>query len=252
MPRRDTGFTLLELVLSMSVLALMSAICYGAFHVAIRAVERGEVAVMTAQRLRAATDVLIKQVKSAVPYAALNEDEDVYPFFVGHPSTMTFVTANGLLGGGGLSRVRYYVQDDPIGLVLDENPHFSPVGLGTDPADEPGAASAVLLTGFTSLRFEYLLDDGADFEWRSLWDGYEEDLLPTAVRITIEGLPGLETDVWGHEIPIMVTTYGDANGEVDETDLPEFADEDFDDEDFDGEDFNDADFNDADFGDEDF
>jgi prepilin-type N-terminal cleavage/methylation domain-containing protein len=228
--RRD-GFTLVEVVLAMTILALMSAICYGAFHVAIRAVERGEVAVMTAQRLRAATDILIRQVKSAVPYPVQNEDDDVYPFFVGQPQWMTFVTANGLLGGGGLARVRYYVQPDPLALVLEEDPHFSPADLGAAPADEPGAAAAVLLDGFRGLQFQYLLDDGADLEWRNDWDGYEEDLLPSAVRIVIEGLPGLELDVWGQEIPIMVTTYGDANGEVDEGDIGGEDDDDLGDDD---------------------
>lgn len=239
MVRRD-GFTLIEVVLAMTILALMSAICYGAFHVAIRAVERGEVAVMTAQRLRAATDILIRQVKSAVPYPVQNEEEDVYPFFVGQPQWMTFVTANGLLGGGGLARVRYYVQPDPLALVLEEDPHFSPADLGAAPPDEPGEAAAVLLDGFRGLQFQYLLDDGADLEWRNDWDGYEEDLLPSAVRVVIEGLPGLELDVWGQEIPLMVSTYGDANGEVDESDLaPEEAD---DDDDFeDGDDGDDGD-----------
>jgi general secretion pathway protein J len=240
--RRD-GFTLVEVVLAMTILALMSAICYGAFHVAIRAVERGEVAVMTAQRLRAATDILIRQVKSAVPYPVQNEDDDVYPFFVGQPQWMTFVTANGLLGGGGLARVRYYVQPDPLALVLEEDPHFSPADLGAAPADEPGAAAAVLLDGFRGLQFQYLLDDGADLEWRNDWDGYEEDLLPSAVRVVIEGLPGLELDVWGQEIPLMVSTYGDASGEVDESDLaPEEADDDadFEDDDDDGGDDDDG------------
>ena len=46
-PRR--GFTLLELILAMSALALIATICYAAFHLGIRAVERGEVAVVTAQ-----------------------------------------------------------------------------------------------------------------------------------------------------------------------------------------------------------
>ena len=44
------GFTLVEVVIAMTTLALVVAICYGAFHLGIRAVERGEVAVVAAQR----------------------------------------------------------------------------------------------------------------------------------------------------------------------------------------------------------
>src|SRR5439155_14005706 len=94
MTERRNGFTLLEVVLAMTALALITAICYGAFHLGIRAVESGERAVVTAQRLRVATDVLIRQVKSAVPYPARNKDDDVYPYFVGTATSLTFITAN--------------------------------------------------------------------------------------------------------------------------------------------------------------
>ena len=214
------GFTLLEVVLAMTALALVTAICYGAFHLGIRAVERGEVAVVTAQRLRAATDILIRQIKSTVAYPARNEDEEVYPYFVGTATSMTFVTAAGLQGGGGLRRVVYQVVDNPPRLVLAEHSSFNPDELGREPVDDPGARAAVLLDGFRSLKFEYMLNDGVDTEWREAWDAHEEEMLPSAVRVLVEGLPGLETSLWGQEIPLMMTTYGDNNGEVDEIPTP--------------------------------
>src|SRR5438876_6980422 len=96
------GFTLLEVVLALTSLALVCAVCYGAFHLAIRAVERGEVAVVTAQRLRVASDVLIRQIKSVVPYPEITEDEDRYIYFKGNATSMAFVTAAGMRNGGGL------------------------------------------------------------------------------------------------------------------------------------------------------
>lgn len=239
--RRAPGFTLLELVLAMAILVMVTGICYGAFFVASRSVLKGEVAVVTAQRLRVATDVLIRQVKSAVPYPARNEDDEVYPYFRGEPAGMAFVTANGRLRGGGLARVRYYATggDDGVDLVFEEDPYFGPDELGAEaPLGEAPPLAVRLLTGVRGARFQYLLDDGADLEWRDVWDAYEEDTLPSAIRVVIEGLPGLEAEVWGQEIPIMVTTYGDANGEVDEDDLAgedlneagDELDEDFEDE----------------------
>src|SRR5947199_10106528 len=107
MSERRDGFTLLELVLAMSALAMIVAIWYGAFHRGIRAVESGERAVVTAQRLRAATDVLIRQIKSTVTYCARNEDADVdtYPYFFGTATSLTFVTAAAQQGGAGMARV---------------------------------------------------------------------------------------------------------------------------------------------------
>ena len=77
-PSRAAGFTLLEVVLAMTSLAMLTAIIYGAFHLGTRALEKGQNAVVTSQRLRATNDVLIRQIKSAVAYPARNEDEGAY------------------------------------------------------------------------------------------------------------------------------------------------------------------------------
>jgi prepilin-type N-terminal cleavage/methylation domain-containing protein len=209
------GFTLLELVLGMSALALVAMICYGAFHLGIRAVERGEVAVVTAQRLRVASDVLIRQVKSVVAYCVCNEEDEYYPYFVGTATSMSFVTAAGLEGGGGLTRVAYQLVEDPTRLVMAEGARFSPAMLGERDLPPPTDRAAVLLDGFKSLRFQYMMNDGVDTEWREEWDSYEEEMLPAAIRVLIDGLPGIELDTWGQEIPLMLVS-GDNVGECDD------------------------------------
>ena len=217
--RSARGFTLLELLLAMSVLALVAAICYGAFHLGIRAVERGEVAVVSAQRLRVATDVLIRQIKSIVPYRAHNREEDEsYPFFYGHGTSMIFVTGNGLHGGGGLVRVCYYVAGEPPQLRMQESEFFSPNSLGRVDGCEPNARDSTLLDDFKSLHFEYMMSDGVDTEWRAEWNGHEEDAIPSAVRVLVDGIPGLEVDRWGQEIPVMASLYGENGTELSEED----------------------------------
>lgn len=229
--RSSRGFTLLEVMLAMTAVAMITAICYGAFHLAIRAVERGEVAVVASQRLRVAGDVVDHQIKSIVPYFARNEEGDTYPYFQGTATSVAFVTASALAGGGGLSRVIYRVLDDPPRLVLTETPVFSADALGRDQTDLPGEASVVVLDGFRSLRFEYLMNDGVDTEWLSRWDGYEEETLPSAIRMVVEGLPGLEADAsgqagvaWGTEKPVMLAVFGEDGGDLSE-ELLEMAEE---------------------------
>ena len=205
----------------MTSLAMVTAICYAAFHLGMRAVERGEVAVVTAQRLRVASDVLIRQVKSAVPYPVRTEDDDIYPYFTGTPTSMSFITAAAQQGGGQLARVTYRLEENPPRLMITESPSFSSVGLGREKLERAGERTTVLLDGFRTLRFQYLLDDGTDSEWRSSWDAREEEILPNAIRITVDGLPGLEVDTWGQEIPIMVATLTEGGAEANEEGLPE-------------------------------
>jgi prepilin-type N-terminal cleavage/methylation domain-containing protein len=213
-----SGFTLLEVVLAMTSLAMLTAIVYAAFHLGTRAVERGTAAVVTAQRLRAASDVLIRQVKSVDPYCSRNAEDGEYPYFFGDKQSMEFVTAAGQLGGGGLVQVHYRIENDPPRLVLTESSFFSPDTVERD-AQRGGERSAVLIDGFRGAQFQYLYresnESGEDQEMRTEWNSREEGILPAAVQIAIEGLPGLDTDVWGTEIPIMTSQYREGGAECD-------------------------------------
>lgn len=214
--RTARGFSLIELVIAMTVFALVAGICYAAFYLGLRATERGEAAVVTAQRLRAATDVIVRQIRSTVAQqAVIGEDEDTLPYFVGTPTSMSFVTVSGQLSGGGRARVTYRLETDPPQLEMVESPHFDPnsLGAGTPEATEP--RSAILLDGFVSGTFEYLYDDGSERKWQTSWSMIDEEMLPSAVRIIVDGLPGFGGDAWGAEIPLIVGAFGEGGLEGD-------------------------------------
>jgi prepilin-type N-terminal cleavage/methylation domain-containing protein len=214
------GFTLLEVMLAMTSLAMLTAIIYAAFHLGTRAVERGQASVVTAQRLRAASDVLIRQVKSVDPYCSRSVEDGEYPYFFGNDHSMTFVTAAGQLGGGGLVRVCWVITDDPPGLQLTESAAFSPDALGKDDdTTDCTGPHATVVDGFRRARFQYLYRESneskEDQEWRGSWDARDDGILPAAVQVEIEGLPGFGGDVWGTEIPIMTSHYREGGAECD-------------------------------------
>lgn len=220
------GFTLIEVMISITLLALIAGICYAAFHLGIRAVSKGEMAVVTAQRLRAATDVMIRQVKSAVVTPFVDQG-DTYPYFYGSPTSVSFVTEAGQLGGGGRARVKYSFVADPPQLVMEEAVYFDAETLGGEKPETDEARSAVILDGFRSMSFQFY--DGSQSldcpgDWCATWDPREADAIPTAIRITVEGLFGLEEDVWGQEIPIMSVTATHAEGGSDLSDSVELQD----------------------------
>jgi prepilin-type N-terminal cleavage/methylation domain-containing protein len=231
MPRRmQAGFTLLEVVLAMSALALMSVICYGAFHVGMRAVAGGTRAVTIAQRLRVASDVFTRQIRSVEPFPTMVGG---FPeiFFEGTPTAMTFVTAAAQLGGGGLAQVTYRIEDDPAEagkqrLILEEVPFFSAYTVGEPGSGDLFARTAVLLSGVEGVTFQYFDDDTADepgcdsVGWCRSWvtDPVADDPrenVPKAVRVMIEHVPGVDTGVWGQETPLAIASYyNDENREV--------------------------------------
>lgn len=204
--RCSGGFTLLELMISMALLAVMMAMAYSAFSTATNAVPRGEEAADRAARLRMATSILTRQVRSMVNYPAYTEDE-VHPFFVGDATSFMFITASPQLNGGrGLGWVRYWA--DGSSLSMAERAIFSVQTVGGDGQDP--TAQAVLLSGLRGVRFQYLRLDGSDSEWIDSWNALEEGSLPAAIRVTIDGV-GTGGSYWIQEIPVMAVVYGLGN-----------------------------------------
>lgn len=199
-----SGFTLLELMISLTLLSMMLVMAYSVFATALSAIPRGEDTADRSARLRAATAILAKQVRSTVNYPARTEDEDLFPYFWGDPSSFSFITAAPQhRGGEGLGWVTYW--SDGRTLWMGERLIFSMEAVsGTAP--DP-TSQTVLLAGLSGVRFQYLRLEGDDSEWRDSWDGYEEQSLPAAVRITLEGV-NLGKTYWVEEIPVMPVVYG--------------------------------------------
>jgi prepilin-type N-terminal cleavage/methylation domain-containing protein len=213
-PRPAAGFTLLEVVLALSALALLTGICYAAFSLATRAVERGTNAVVTEQRLRAVTDVIMRQVKSAVPYPLRDSEDGILPYFNCTSNSLGFITAAGQLSGGLPAWVRYTIQGDPPELWLYESTVFDPDMLGRDVPDEETIVAAKVIDGFTSFSFSCLdLTNG----WGQLLTTDEEtsQALALSVAVRFEGLPGL-SGVLEQKIPVVLGSYSEDSGLVDE------------------------------------
>lgn len=198
------GFTLLELMIALTLLGMMLAMTFSVFATATDAVPRGEAAAERSARLRMATALLTRQVRSLVDYPAETEDEEIHPFFTGDGNHFSFITAAPQLGrGDGLGWVTYWV-DEAGNLNLSERLIFS---AGTFAGDEQEAsAEATLLAGIASHSFEYLRLEGDESEWVESWEGLDEQAPPAAIRITIDGL-GFGDSYWIQEIPIMAVVY---------------------------------------------
>jgi prepilin-type N-terminal cleavage/methylation domain-containing protein len=213
------GFTLLELMISLGLLGLMLAMTYSVFSTATGSIPRGEAEAERAARLRAASEILSRQVRSVVNYAA-RTDEDVFPYFRGGADWFTFVTAAPQYRGGeGLGWVSYWVKGGQ--LMVGERVLFTSATVADD--DPTLASEAVLLDGFTASSFQYARQEGTDVEWVNAWDGAEEQSLPAAIRLEFTGA-GPRGSAWTQEIPIMVAAYALGNdaadtGSDDEIDL---------------------------------
>jgi general secretion pathway protein J len=192
----NAGFTLIEVVLALTIFALMGAILYGALSLGQKAVERSQLSFEKNQQLRAFADLMGSYVRSSHPYRATPQDPAIY--YEGEEEQLSFVSASSLaLGGRGMALVRISWQEGT--LTLSEE---LPVRIGEEGGAGGQRNSVVLREGIKQLRFAYLDPQSDGEQWEERWDAAERKILPRAVRLSYRTEAGKEVR-W--TFPIMVS-----------------------------------------------
>lgn len=188
------GFTLLELMLSMTIMAVVIVLVLGAFQLGVRAWEKGERDIGSSERQRVVLDLMKRQIASMwvrVPPPSLNEDEQVL-LFKGDERSMSFISHKALAPGHkfGMVYVRYDVLRDGEGgtgiRLFEENTVF--MGPYADLGRIKDKDTVWLLEGAEAVRFAYLTPetDGSPGEWVDAWDALEYRGYPKAVGISFQ------------------------------------------------------------------
>lgn len=180
----STGFTLIEVVLALSIFALMGAILYGAFALGQSAVVKSQKNAGESQKRRSAGDLIGTYIHSAFPYR--DSPQDPAPFFDGEPSMVTFVSAySHAMGGRGMAKIQIGADEGASGrasLRLDET---TPVRLSNDSGAAAGQSQGLVLEeNVRQFRIDYLNPQSEDDTWEESWDARERRSLPRAVRFT--------------------------------------------------------------------
>ena len=204
--RPQAGFTLLEVMISITLLALIVLMLYGSFYLGEKAVAKAQENSDQNQSLRTFEEFLGGYIRSAYPYRVSTRDATVY--FFGDDRSVEFVSAlSTSLGGRGMSKIR--ISSDLAGdrgatLTLEEE---MPVRVGDKGGGGGYRNSIVVAEGLRGFRIEYL-DPGTgppgqtgDESWVDAWDGGEKRALPRAVRLIYHGGRGEEIR-W--TFPIMI------------------------------------------------
>lgn len=196
----SAGFTLLEVVLALSIFALMGTILYGAFSLSHSAVEKSQASSERNQTLRAFIDLTGNYIRSSHPYRPVPDDPSI--FFDGQENRLTFVSSFSMaMGGRGMSKIHIgweEARDGPAVVKLEEE---VPVRFNEESAG--GHRNEVVLQeGIENFRLAYLDRVGEDEQWEERWDGYDKRALPRAVRLSYRDRNGREVR-W--VFPIMIT-----------------------------------------------
>lgn len=178
--KREAGFTLLEILMVLTLLGVLLALVAGALLGANRAVAKAQRFACDVDEVRAAQNFLRVAISHALPLPLSGEQDGNQPVFIGQSSAMTFVGPLSPALGGGLYQQRIRLVD-----------HRAEVGFArlTAQGEQTLVEPQTLLHGVHHLRLSYrgTTPDGKPTAWLSEWPWPKR--LPRAVRIDA-GLSG--------------------------------------------------------------
>ena len=181
--RRQTGFTLLELVVAITLMGLVLVVLYSGLRLGLNSWDSGEARAEATNRLRLVEEFLRRQLAQSMTVYRTNEQQERSVVFAGQANRIEFVAPMlAQLGQGGLYRVRIEASDGR--LMIRWRPYL--------PSD-PGAGEereSVLLEGVSALEWAYFgpeRDDDPQPQWRSAWTSPARRPLLVRLNLTLQG-----------------------------------------------------------------
>lgn len=183
MSRTPRGFTLVEVLIALSVSALLISLVYGVVVLSQRSVQAIEQRAVSTETMhigwRFLHDALTNTQSVSDP-----RDEDNSAGFDGTTDRLSFVADQpAFLGPGGLTRIAIEVRDEDgiDALVITREP-FDP---GRDDDLEAPAKQAVLVNDLKALKIRYFgaNDESESMAWVDTWQ--DTPYLPSLVEIQV-------------------------------------------------------------------
>ncbi|NLT67710.1 MAG: prepilin-type N-terminal cleavage/methylation domain-containing protein [Acidobacteria bacterium] len=198
----ESGFTLLELVVAVTLVALIAVGLWAVLQVSIRSWSRGTEYVDANQRHRSIMDLVRKQMASTCALYTRAEPlqgEVPYLVFSGTQTNLRFISLNSLRfhESPGLTVVSYEIVQDSNGsyaLVEREHPYL---GYLPDEMSMEESEATPVFADLSSCLFEYY-DSGDDrnpARWVTEWNGQDLGRLPAAVSLTMVSRTPTGTDL---------------------------------------------------------
>lgn len=190
--RELSGFTLIEVVVSLTILGFILLIIFGAFRLGISSWDRGELIKEEYQKIRIVSELITRQVKSIVPYKIRTEKaEGDYLAFEGKAQSLRFVSALSSRASApeGFVYAIYQLEEDAQNggkLVLYEQKVLNRNFFEGEPKE---SEKIVLLDRVSRVSIEYYQEEDSSKNqteaWLEEWNTKEKKELPRCLRMAL-------------------------------------------------------------------
>lgn len=183
--KQSAGFTLVELLLALTLMSMLLALAYGGLRASTRATEKGQRVLEDSGRIRMAHQFVRKQLNQMTPLAFdVSEEGGERMVFIGGPQRIRYVAPMpGYLGFGGpqVQELEFVQGENGYELVLSHAllQNFEEEALYQR---EP----IFLLGNIERAEFSFLGRDeeGELTQWSNAWD--TPSILPKSISLDIE------------------------------------------------------------------
>jgi general secretion pathway protein J len=183
-PGRQRGFTLIEIVIALSIVGALLVIMFGGLRVGLGAWRRGEDRAELLEHERNVNQIVNHAVTGSYLYQpGPSPGTQVGILFEGYPDRLAFVTVSPPVP----PPVPIAFTVVTLSLETDATPGLA-IRQKAMPNTEPFELVAPVFVdpAVTALRFRYLREAGGT--WEERWDATKEKALPLAVEVTLTTL----------------------------------------------------------------
>jgi len=245
---RHDGFTFMELMVSITLFAMIAALLYSSYDLTIRALRQGEMKIQQGEQTRSVFELFRRQIASIYPVVPEEEEEEQnaaelkeeeqrtgrrprtanqkLPYFLGSPDRVAFISLFSLRVNAipGLCFVAYVVEPSENGegeSLVEYEKQYTGTNPMSDEVDQGIPESIyryVLLNNLESVSFEFYgaepiqtereMKNKVEKQWFDSWDVEEMSDLPEAVRIRYTFPPGRGAQMTDRYIIVPIHSHG--------------------------------------------
>ncbi|QTA80618.1 Prepilin-type N-terminal cleavage/methylation domain-containing protein [Desulfonema limicola] len=204
-PDSIQGFTLLELMISMTIIAMIMLIVYASLRISINSWEKGEKKMLSSQQYRIVLNLIQTQLASLYSDSIINGEKKIY--FKGDETSLEFLSGVSMVPGNkyGIVYVRYQVSSDQNSKKMSfYEKNITHISDSINLHDVKSDDFYELFPEIHEFGFEYLKEyTDADIlenqlQWQKTWDPDIDKGFPRAVRI------GFQETEQSHPVYIVI------------------------------------------------
>lgn len=183
---RQKGFSLMEIIVSMTMLSLIMAMIYGGIHTSRKMAHKGSQRIDATNEIRVVQELIRRQISRILPMAYKEEDNE-FVVFEGDSQHIMYVSPMpGYLGNGGPHVQLIEIVNANGGKILQFSHWLLNDSLDPESFDSSDQEPVILLENIRDAEFGFvkLNEEGEIGDWENSWE--EPETTPLMVRLDIE------------------------------------------------------------------